>query len=256
MLDLETPHGHAVHGVDARGQLVPPRDVVRGAGGQDFHVGVAREMFGDVSSVKLGAAVDGGAVALNDDRELHCASSVRSRRDPKSAADGSPRRRWFVPARLDRVVGGRLPTRLLCGRRSVGQRHRPHDVGRRRAAAAAAPPAPAPAALTWSLGAGWLTARRRRLLARTASGASGSGRGRNSAGGRGSGRCLEIAADRRRLLDAGVGRRLRRLVDHGAFEHARPAFVELETAGQRFDPHLEVLHLDAHASWLRARGCA
>ena len=56
------------------GQLVPPRDVVARAGRQDLDLAVTREVFGDVPRVQLGAAVDRLAVALDDDRDLHCAS--------------------------------------------------------------------------------------------------------------------------------------------------------------------------------------
>ena len=44
-------------------------------------------MLGNVAGVKLGAAVDRGSVALNDDRQLHCASGSKPP-DPKPEASG------------------------------------------------------------------------------------------------------------------------------------------------------------------------
>ena len=71
---------------DARGQLVRPGDVIARAGRKHLHLMVAREPLGHVARVLLRAAVDVGAVALNDDRQLHCRSSSRS-----SGASGSSR---------------------------------------------------------------------------------------------------------------------------------------------------------------------
>ena len=85
VLDAKAPDGHAVDRLDAGRQLVPPRDVVGGARGQHLDLGVTGEVFGDVAGVQLGAAVDRLAVALNDDRELHCASGSEPP-DPKSEA--------------------------------------------------------------------------------------------------------------------------------------------------------------------------
>ena len=67
----EPAHRHAVDRLDARRQLVAPRDVVAGARRQHLHVVVSREMLRDVARVQLGAAVDVGAVTLDDDGELH-----------------------------------------------------------------------------------------------------------------------------------------------------------------------------------------
>ena len=50
------------------------RDVVGRAGREDLDLSVAREMLGDIPRVQLGAAVDRLAVALDDDRDLHCGS--------------------------------------------------------------------------------------------------------------------------------------------------------------------------------------
>ena len=56
---------------DARGEVIAPRHVVGGAGGEDFDLSVAREMLGNVPRMQLRAAVDRLAVPLDDDGELH-----------------------------------------------------------------------------------------------------------------------------------------------------------------------------------------
>jgi hypothetical protein len=62
--------------LDALGQLVLPRDViVMGARRQHLDLDVRGEVFGDVARVLFGAAVDVGAVPLDDDRDLHCSPS-------------------------------------------------------------------------------------------------------------------------------------------------------------------------------------
>ncbi len=68
----EAPHLDAVDGLDALGALVAPRDVVGGAGGEHLHRNVRGQALGDVPRVQFGAAVDVGAVALDDDRDFHC----------------------------------------------------------------------------------------------------------------------------------------------------------------------------------------
>src|SRR5207248_8127377 len=57
-------------------------------------------------------------------------------------------------------------------------------------------------------------------------------------------RLLAAAWRRRRRV---INRRpfIRRLVDHDAFERTRTPLVELETAGDRLEPHLHVFRLDA-----------
>ena len=72
-----TAHREAAHGeaadldaVDLLGAgfvLIRPCDVVIGAGRQDFDVGVMREVFGDVTGVKLRAAVNALAHIDGDD---------------------------------------------------------------------------------------------------------------------------------------------------------------------------------------------
>ena len=87
----ETPDRDAVDAVHARLELVAPRDVIGGARREDFDLRVSGEMFGDVARVQLGAAVDRLSVALSDDGELHCWSSVSGApgSDRSGAADGS-----------------------------------------------------------------------------------------------------------------------------------------------------------------------
>ena len=70
-LDREATHPDAVDVLDAGCQLVAPRDVVAGAGGQHFDLGVTSEMLRQVPRMKLSAAVDRPSVSLYDDRELH-----------------------------------------------------------------------------------------------------------------------------------------------------------------------------------------
>ena len=75
------------------------------AGRQDLDLDVLRQVLGDVASMLLGAAVDVGAVPLNDDRDLHCRSSSESgRRWP-----GRTRRAEAL--RDVRSEGGRLSAR-------------------------------------------------------------------------------------------------------------------------------------------------
>src|SRR5204863_9657984 len=73
--DAESPHCDVIDALDTRLQLVPPGDVVGGAGREDFDLGVPREVLGNVPGMQLRAAVDRLPVPLNDDRQLHCASS-------------------------------------------------------------------------------------------------------------------------------------------------------------------------------------
>ena len=69
-------HGNAVHHLLAFGQLVLPRDVIAvRAGGQHLDLDVRGQVLGNVARVLLRAAVDVGAVSLDDDRDFHCRSS-------------------------------------------------------------------------------------------------------------------------------------------------------------------------------------
>ena len=78
--DRKPAHRHAVHVVAPGRQLVGPCHVVARAGRQNLGLMVPRKPFRHVTRVLLGAPVDVGAVALDNDRQLHCGwSSVTSR---------------------------------------------------------------------------------------------------------------------------------------------------------------------------------
>src|SRR6478609_5020719 len=77
--DRKTVNGDAVYHLLAFGQLVLPRDVVAmRAGRQDLDFDMLRQVLGDIPRMLFGAAVDIGAVALNNNRDLHCRSSSES----------------------------------------------------------------------------------------------------------------------------------------------------------------------------------
>ena len=96
------------HPADAVGALrifVLPGDVIARAGGQHLHLVLRRHPFGDQPAVVFGAAEDLGAVALNDECNLHDgfsgalpAPAVASRRSSSRMMRSSPksrrRRRW------------------------------------------------------------------------------------------------------------------------------------------------------------------
>ena len=85
---LEAVHRNAVHHLLAFGQLVLPRNVIAmRARGQHLDLDVFGQVLGDVTRVLLRAAVDVGAVALNDDRDFHCRSS--SEPEPEPGSSGS-----------------------------------------------------------------------------------------------------------------------------------------------------------------------
>src|SRR5258706_5047583 len=93
MLHRKAAYRHAVDTIASGGELVAPRDVVGGAGRQHLDLGVTAEMFGDVPRVELGSAVDRLAVALDNDRELHCGSSGPERAggtESRGAGSSSP----------------------------------------------------------------------------------------------------------------------------------------------------------------------
>jgi hypothetical protein len=69
--DRKAPDGDPVHLLDAGRPLIPPRHVVGGARGENLDLRVPRQPFRHIPRVQLGAAVDVGAVALDDDTELH-----------------------------------------------------------------------------------------------------------------------------------------------------------------------------------------
>src|SRR5688572_23764093 len=71
VLHRKTPDADAVDTLDTWRPLVSPGHVIARARGDDLDLGMAREALGDVACMQLRAAVDVGAVALDDDRELH-----------------------------------------------------------------------------------------------------------------------------------------------------------------------------------------
>ena len=71
VFDRKTADRHAVHLLDAWRKLVPPGHVIGGARREDLDVRVPGEMFGNVTGVQLGAAVDRRSVPLNDDGKFH-----------------------------------------------------------------------------------------------------------------------------------------------------------------------------------------
>jgi len=71
VLDGEPPDVDAVDLPDAGGVLVLPGHVVFRAGRDDFDLRVTAHPLSDVPGVQLRAAVDVGAVPLDDDRQLH-----------------------------------------------------------------------------------------------------------------------------------------------------------------------------------------
>ena len=77
--DRKPPDRDAVHPLDTGVELVAPRDVVGRAGRQDLDLDVSGEVLSDIPGMLLGAAVQLGAIALDDNGELHC-SSVRASR--------------------------------------------------------------------------------------------------------------------------------------------------------------------------------
>src|SRR5215204_4929086 len=75
----ETMNGNAMHHLLAFRQLVLPRNVIAMcAGGQYLDLDVPGQVLGDVPRMLLGAAVDVGAVPLDNNRDLHCRSSSAS----------------------------------------------------------------------------------------------------------------------------------------------------------------------------------
>src|SRR5215210_6985528 len=78
VVDRETADRDAVHPFDTGGPLVFPGHIVPRAGGDDFHVGVGSEPFGDVTGMELRPAVDVRAIALDRDRHPHPPSPTRS----------------------------------------------------------------------------------------------------------------------------------------------------------------------------------
>src|SRR5205823_7025928 len=81
----EAAHDHVVDLIDAGRPLVSPADVVLRARGKDLYLRMTRQSLGDITRVQLGTAVDVGAVALDDDRELHDSDGGSGERSDGSA---------------------------------------------------------------------------------------------------------------------------------------------------------------------------
>ena len=75
VLDAEAMDRNAVDVLVSGTRLVAPGDVVAGVRGQYVHLGMVRQVLGDVARMKLSAAANRLTVSLYDDRELHCSSS-------------------------------------------------------------------------------------------------------------------------------------------------------------------------------------
>src|SRR4030081_2919106 len=71
VLHIKPSDKQSVNAIFTSRKLVFPRHVIDGARREHFHFRVPCEVLGDVACMKLGAAVDGLAVALDHDRELH-----------------------------------------------------------------------------------------------------------------------------------------------------------------------------------------
>jgi len=61
----------SVYSIETWLEIILPRDVATSAGCEDLDVGVPRETLRDVAGVKLCAAVEAYAIALDDDGEFH-----------------------------------------------------------------------------------------------------------------------------------------------------------------------------------------
>ena len=81
--DRKPPDRDTVHPLDPGVELVAPGDVVGRAGRQNLALGVSREVLSDIPGMQLGAAVQLGAVALDDERDLQGSSPTGDRRQEK-----------------------------------------------------------------------------------------------------------------------------------------------------------------------------
>ena len=261
--DREAAHRDAVDRLGALGVVRLPGDVVVGAGGQHLDAVPPRQHLGDVAGVQLRAAADVGAVALDDDRELHGSpeSSPAGRGVGSSpplpdrsgaAGDAGGSDGAGVDAMGSAAMGagrdvGRVVRTIVVAGAVAGLRSAVVAVvaesvvrglltGHRRAAGCAwlaafeaAAPATAPAS------APPRTAAVARIGAGRAAAAPGTALSASSApaGAAAGGRC------RRRR------QRRPRPILHDAFEGAGAALVEVEPRAQRLDQHPQVLHFDA-----------
>ncbi len=87
----KTLHAHAILCRNTRGIRICPCDVVARAGREDGDVVTEGETLSKLTAVHLGAARDAGAVALNDERELHVRSRGSRRPEPVDACRESSR---------------------------------------------------------------------------------------------------------------------------------------------------------------------
>src|SRR5215468_9086406 len=72
--------GDAVHERRALGKVVPPLQVVEGAGGEHLHLVAAGQSLHEPPAVQLGAPRDLRPVALDDEGEPHAAATRASSR--------------------------------------------------------------------------------------------------------------------------------------------------------------------------------
>ena len=155
VLDAESAHRQVIDLLDTLRQLVLPRHVVDGARREHLDVGVPGEPLGDIPRVQFGAAVDGVAVPLNDDRRasLFVVAAVGVARVRFVDRFGLDVGRFVVSGFLDRTVRGVRDDRFLSVLSRIGYGlawrgpawRGSHDRGGRSASpsSAAAPPAPA-----------------------------------------------------------------------------------------------------------------
>ena len=125
--DREPPDLNAVDLFHAGGRSFLPRDVVAGARCHDLDGGVPREPLCDVTSMQFRAAVDVGAVALNDDGQLHdsdecpsppssCGSALAGRLVSGSRESSNDRARLRARAIVARCRRTRHSCQSLCPR--------------------------------------------------------------------------------------------------------------------------------------------
>src|SRR5262249_6341712 len=87
VFDAESSHRNVVDAVYAFRQLVFPRHIIDRACREHFDIGVPGEPLGDVPGVQFCAAIDGVAIPLNDEGELHWSPSWPST-SPASCSSG------------------------------------------------------------------------------------------------------------------------------------------------------------------------
>ncbi len=93
--DRESANRDAVDLLDTGRPLVLPGHVVARAGGEDVDGRMARQPLGDEARVLLRPAVDVGAVALDDDRQLHDSDEWEDPLSPAADAAGVSVEPWL-----------------------------------------------------------------------------------------------------------------------------------------------------------------